>query len=266
MNYVNGLLNADDYSDNSHKTTHIDKHIPTKWKKHLVLVQWKLRYMDDLTRSIKRFSAYDYELFASSVVQEYENSPNGLIVIVKFVYPDEFYRLPNFTIKEPVDITKVQDIIAGDVGKKISEIWYCKNICRGKSRTAFGRLLISNSSMFPRCSLHYDIVCSASARVIEDFPHISVPFISVNRDNWNGELHFENIIPGDVGENFIINLAHNAIRRVSAYTPEIIDFARYIFSLGCNHLCLEFSISGNFFQFIDWDSDNDILVITHMFK
>ena len=221
--------------------------------------------MDDLLRSIKRFSVQDYGLFVASVADEFKTGPDGLIVIAKFVYPDVFQKLPNYIIRSANDIPKADEIFNGTIGRKVSEVWYCKNIAQGSNRTIFGRMLISNNPLFPRCSLHYDIVCNGSARIIEKFPNISVPFISVNRDNWNGRCEFENIMPGDMDENVLMQLGVESVYRTSAYTSDIIDFARYIFSIGCNHLCLEFRVSNNSFQFIDWDSDNDVSVINRSF-
>ena len=116
--------------------------------------------------------------------------------------------------------------------------------------------------MFPsRCPIRYEMVWGTSARIIEQYPLIKNTFIALERDNWNTEPELDQLNNADMSSDEILDVSKKIISISSKYTSEIIDFASFVFSRGCNHLCLEFSYANGIFGFIDWDSDDDMKIL-----
>jgi hypothetical protein len=66
---------------------------------------------------------------------------------------------------------------------------------------------------------------------------------------------------GSKSEDEVLGISRKIVDAISRYTLEIIDFASFVFSCGCNNLCLEFSYTNDDFSFIDWDTDDDLKAI-----
>ena len=238
---------------------HRHKNDPLKWKKHLVLVDWRIRDKIHLLSSINRYNIKDYLYCLKDIAMELDNSNGKYTFIIKLVYKYKFWKLPNIVISSKSDLMCAKQAIEKYNLLSFAEIWFCKNETKNYN-TVFGRMLISNSSLFPnRCSILYELVWSGSARNIELYPNVNCPYISIERSNWNANpiiLELSNKESIDM-----LYLSKEIISKVSAFTPEIKDFASFVFSMGCNHLCIEFSYCNNALNFIDWDSDNDKKVL-----
>lgn len=234
---------------------------PIKWKKHLVLVDWQLREMENLTNTINRYLINDYAQCLKDIKTELNAVGEGYSFIIKLVYKESHFKLPNIVISSTDDLDNAKSLLASIDFSNFEEIWYCKNKTQSKE-TVFGRMLFDNSLLFPtRCAIHYEMVWGASARKIEQFPAINTPFISFDRENWNAVPKVDKIHGGGMNTDEMISKSMGIITEVSKYTAEIVDFASFAFACGCNHLCLEFSYIDKSLNFIDWDSDDDMKVL-----
>ena len=234
---------------------------PIKWKKHLTLVNWKLREREHLLRSINRYRIEDLEDCLGDIKKELARESDECVFVIKLVYKDNYLKLPNIVISTGDDLENARDLLAVTNISKFDEIWYCKN--RNKSDNAvFGRMLFGNNDLFPtRCPIRYEMVWGSSARIIEKYPLISNTFISYDSDSWNTPLVVDCLNCGERYEDEVLATSKKIIDRISKYTLEIIDFASFVFSCGCSNLCLEFSFVDDDFSFIDWDSDDDMKAI-----
>ena len=234
---------------------------PMKWKKHLLLVTWRLRDKDHLFHSINRYPINDSELCLQDINNELIRDEGAYSFIIKLVYKDVFYKLPNFIILSVADLEMTKEKLEDIKLTQFKEIWYCKNRTRDND-IVFGRMLIGNNPLFPnRCPIRYEMVWGDSAREIEQYPFVNEPFISINQSNWNVAPQVDKIDNKDMSIDEILKISESVITAISHYTTEIIDFASYVFSLGCDYLCLEFNYGDNGFSFIDWDSDDDRKVL-----
>ena len=230
---------------------------PLKWKKHLVLVEWKIRDKTHLLDSINRYSIQNYMECIDDIRNEFENLSGEYTFIVKLVYRYNFWKLPNIVITSKQDLIQAKRTIDTYDKTFLSEIWYCKNNTENYN-TVFGRMLISNNQLFPdRCPIRYELVWSTSARNIERYPIINCPFIAVERSNWNAKPEFREINDINMHSIDMISISEKIIKSISLYTSKIKEFGCYVFSRGCNHLCLEFSFCNGELNFIDWDTDDD---------
>ena len=177
--------------------------------------------------------------------------------IIKLVYKYNFMKLPNIIIHSKKRFTSAKKNIETYDTSLLSEIWYCKNNTK-KNSTIFGRMLFSNSQLFPdRANIRYELVWGTSARTIEQFPQMDCSFVSVERTNWNSPLKYLEVNAYDILPEDLYYISDKIIRMISASTSRIKEFGSFVFSMGCNHLCLEFSYFNNELNFIDWDTDND---------
>lgn len=234
---------------------------PMKWRKHLVLVTWRLREKQNLLESIHRYCFINFSVCMNDIKAEIVNAPGEYTFIIKLVYQNEFYKLPNFLVKSIEDLSGISRKFETINAQLFSEIWYCKNRTNS-CETIFGRLLIDNTELFPSiCPISIDMVWDSSARSIEKYPDMGCPFVSIHRRNWNAEPQFETVVSYRHDFEKMTGAAQKVVRHISAYTSEIRHFAEYIFSCGCNHLSIEFSYIDGVLNFIDWDSDNDLRVL-----
>ena len=235
---------------------------PLKWKKHLVLVEWKIRDKAHLLSSINRYPIQNYSECLDDICNELDNSGDEYTFIVKLVYRYNFWKLPNIVISSKRDLLQAKRTINTYDTTFLSEIWYCKNKTKNNN-TVFGRMLISNNQLFPeRCPIRYELVWSTSARNIERYPKISCPFIAVERSNWNAKPVFLEINNFNMSSRDMFFISEKIIRTISLYTSKIKEFGCFVFSRGCNHLCLEFSYCNGELNFIDWDTDNDNKILS----
>lgn len=234
---------------------------PVKWKKHLTLVDWKLRDKKNLYDSINRYLIDDYMECLNDIRRELILSKEGYSFIIKFVYKESYLKLPNIVISSEDDFYCTVNAIKSMNLSKFIEIWYCKNRAN-QNNTVFGRMSFGNTPLFPtRCPIRFEMVWGNSARIIEQYPLINNTFVSYERESWNSKIEIAQLKKGNMHTDDILEVSERIIINASKYTPEIIDFASFVFSRGCNHLCLEFSFANNTFSFVDWDSDDDMKVL-----
>lgn len=238
-----------------------NQQVPVKWRKHMVLVEWGLREEKNLTDSIHRYKAENYEACIEDIKKQMEKAPDENIYIIKLVPLRSYYQLPNLLIDKEKKIEEIYTELRNMQLEHYSEIWYCSNKVQNQG-TVFGRMLIGNGELYPiRCPIRIELVWGSSARVIERYPHVNCPYIAVEKENWNSSPTIKELIAKDMDEEKIINTAMEIVCETGLFYNRIRDFGSYIFSKGCNRLSLEFNYCDGKFSFIDWDSDDDKKVL-----
>ena len=237
---------------------------PLKWVKHIMLVFWGLRDINDLMTTIYRFKINDYKLCLNDIGQEVKNGTNNISYIIKLVYKEKFYKLPNYMINNYKDLKKVNEIICSLKKNDFCEIWYCKH---NDESVLYGRILYELNDVFPLFSeTKVDMVWGNSARMIENFPNINCPFVAIESRNMYDYSIYQAIYKerSPVEINKTVN---NVIKKIRTYHKYIFDFCEFLRQCGCSHVSIEFVYKKDgSLRFIDWDSDNDILGIKNFVK
>lgn len=234
---------------------------PLKWHKYWLLVDWGLREKKNLISSIVRYKICDYQKCLKKIAEAIQLEPGRYTYIVKLIYLNKFYKMPNFVIGHKKDVENTYLALKTMDLSKFVEIWYCRNLTENH-RTVFGRIMISNETLFPPiCPNRVELVWGPSARFIDKYPTMEYPFIAIERENWNSTPVISEIIPMGIDDDILIDRSKQIIGRLNLFKRQTMEFGAFVFSCGCRHLCLEFSHNNRQLNFIDWDSDHDDYIL-----
>jgi len=244
----------------------MEEKVPMKWKKHLMLVEFGLRTMENLQSEIHRFNYNEKEILIEELKERIKCDKNEGIkrfYIVSLIPMQEYYKLPNIIIKEQEDIYKLEQL--SDVGQ-FSEIWFCQKNLDSKNNNFVGRIVIKDT--FDSDEQVLEQVWNCSHREIEKWNKDSeVDYIRASRDGWARRYRMEciNITKSDMldrmKEQFV-----NVVTDIENNREKIEIFMNHLKSIGINELCLEYMNTNHGIQFIDWDTSNDKKVIESIFN
>lgn len=239
----------------------IDSFVPPKWIKHKMLTFWDLRDENDLKSTIHRYNIEEYEKCLQKIDEELGALEGNSVYIIKLVYSNSVYKLPNFLIRGREDLLLCRDKLKSIVEKQFTEIWYCKNTTQ--KETIYGRMLFCLDELFPRTvKQKMEIVWGNSARMIEQYPNLECAFAAAEIDGWGRKFRIIDVIQADKSKTEIQEALVKLLDLLSNYQCRIINFGKFISECGCSALCIEFSYTNDGkFTIIDWDSDNDMKVI-----
>lgn len=242
----------------------MDNFVPLKWIKHKILTIWNLRDENDLKSTIHRYSINEYEKCLQKIDEELRSSGGNFVYIIKLVYRNSVYKLPNFLIHSREDLLTCRDKLKDVKKEQFIEIWYCKNITL--KETIFGRVLFSLDELFPRIvKRKMEIVWGNSARLIEQYPNLECAFASVEIDGWEKNFRIVDVIQADKSKAEIQEAVVMLLDLLIIYQRRIIDFGKFVNECGCSSLCIEFLCENDRkFTIIDWDCDNDMKVINRI--
>lgn len=247
-------------------SSRMDNFVPPKWIKHKMLTFWDLRDENDLKSTIHRYSIEEYDKCLQKIDDELSTSNGSFVYIIKLVYKNSVYKLPNFLIQNREDLLTCRDKLKNVKEKQFIEIWYCKNIAQ--KEMIYGRVLFSLDQLFPRMvTRKMEIVWGNSARMIERYPNLECTFVAVETDGWGKNFRIIDVIQADKSKTEILETLVMLLDLLSNYQSRIISFGKFISECGCSSLCIEFSYTNDGkFAIIDWDSDNDMEVINRISK
>lgn len=242
----------------------MDHFVPPKWIKHLMLTIWDLRNENDLKSTIHRYKIKEYEKCLQKIDEELSTSGGNSIYIIKLVYRNSVYKLPNFLIQSPEDILTCRNKLKNVKENQFIEIWYCKNLTQ--KEMIYGRVLFSLDELFPRIvTRKMEIVWGNSARMIERYPNLECAFVTVETDGWGKNFRIVDVIQADKSKTEIQETLVMLFDLLDNYQSRIINFGKFINECGCSALCIEFSYTKDGkFTIIDWDSDNDMRAINRI--
>lgn len=239
-----------------------DINAPYKWIKHCVLVQWNLRTKENLVNTIIRFKKEDLNELLDEIKDDVIKNPNKYAYIIKLVYRYEYYKLPNIIIRKVEDLLKVKDEMKKYDIDRVEEVWYCKNLVEN-NRCIFGRVLLQHDDLSPLFSpIKMEFAWNSSARIIERFPLVDSSFVSAKKSSWASNVEYESMLVIDKSKDELINTTEKIFYSLSKNYSKINDFCQYAYSCGCKYVCLEFKYENDMIHFIDWDSDNDSLLLS----
>lgn len=240
-----------------------DDFVPLKWIKYEMLAIWDLRNENDLKSTIHRYNIEEYDRCIQNIDNELRVFDQKFVYIIKLIYRNSVYKLPNFLIRSRKDLMICRNKLKNVNQKKFVEIWYCKNIAQEQKEIIYGRMLFSLDELFPRIvTRKMEIVWGDSARLIEQYPNLECAFATVEINGWGKTFRIIDIIQADKSKREIRETLAMILELFSGYQNRIINFGKFINECGCSLLCIEFSyINNENFTIIDWDSDDDMKAI-----
>lgn len=236
------------------------KYTSYKWLKYVIMDFFGLRDICEVSATIHRFSINDAEKCLYEIKEDMKKGLENVYVI-KLIYWEKFYKLPNYLLKNYNDWESCREDLLTREKNQFSEIWYCKN--KFNKDMAFGRILFCLDESFLRLGkIQTEIVWGASARLIDDYPNLYVPFVSLTKNGFANEWVVKDAIYDERNLNNLMQEVENITRKIPIYYPEIRSIGEWLRDCGCKWLSLEFSNNAQGkFDFIDWDTDNDLFAL-----
>lgn len=233
---------------------------PNKWLKYDIMNYFGIRDIGEVCTTIHRYSINDIEKCLYDVKEDMVKKPEGVYVI-KLVYMKKIYHLPNYLLMNLSDWKKCKSELSIKTLQQFSEIWYCGN--EHTPNLIFGRILFCLDDFFPRKGANQlEIVWGASARFIEKYPELDIPFITLTRNGIADEWTIQEILYANRGHDSLMKDVESITTKIPKYYHQICDIGEWLHDCGCTWMSLEFS--GTIYDrlhFIDWDTDNDLFAV-----
>ncbi len=238
----------------------LTKFTPNKWLKYDIMDYFGIRDIGEVCTTIHRYLINDIEKCLYDVKEDMVNNPGG-VYVVKLIYVKIIYHLPNYLLVNLDDWEKCKADLAIREMKQFSEIWYCRNELT--PNLAFGRILYCLDEFFPRKGAHQiEIVWGASARLIERYPELDIPFITLTKNGIVNEWDVQEVLYAGRSHDNLMQDVEGIVTKIPKYYSQIRDIGEWLRDCGCTWMSLEFS-SAVFdkLHFIDWDTNNDLYAV-----
>lgn len=238
----------------------LTKCTPNKWLKYDIMDYFGIRDISEVCTTIHRYLINDIEKCLYDVKEDMANNPGG-VYVVKLVYVERIYRLPNYFLVNLDDWEKCRADLAIREMQQFSEIWYCRNELT--LDLAFGRILFCLDELFPRRGAsQVEIVWGASARLIERYPKLDIPFITLTKNGIVNEWDIQGVLYAGRDHDDLMQDVESIITKIPRYYRQIRDVGKWLRDCGCTWMSLEFSRAAyDKIHFIDWDTDNDLYAV-----
>lgn len=233
---------------------------PNKWLKYDIMDYFGIRDIGEVCTTIHRYSISDTEKCLYDIKEDMAKKPGGVYVI-KLVYVEKLYHLPNYLLINLSDWKKCKLELSIKNLQQFSEIWYCRNeLAPG---LIFGRILFCLDDFFPRRGANQlEIVWGASARLIEKYPKLDIPFITFTKNGIADGWKIQEVLYANRKYDSLMKDVESIITKIPRYYHQIRDIGEWMRDCGCTWMSLEFSSAINDkFHFIDWDTDNDLFAV-----
>lgn len=235
----------------------IKKSTPNKWLKYDIMDFFGIRDISEVSTSIHRYSIKNSEECLYQVKDNMTKNPD-CIYIIKLVYLEKVYQLPNYLLISFDDWKKCKADLTNKKLKQFSEIWYCRNVLN--KSLLFGRMLFCLDELFPRGGVcQIEIVWGESARLIEEYPKLNTPFVRLTKSRSTNEWDISEVLYAGREHDELLKDVKNIITKIPRYYHQILNIGEWLRNCGCTWMSLEFSNTiYDKFHFIDWDTDNDL--------
>lgn len=236
--------------------------VPLKWLKLHAMIFWKLREKSELISTIHRYNIREYQSCINDILLDMQNNDFRKVYIIKLVHLKKILKLPNLIVENCQELAECKAILESNRLADFSELWCC---CNSSDSNVYGRILISLKELFPRIiENRIEIVWGKSARCIEKFPDMKEPFIAIEKVDWSLNYKVKEIIKGSLDIDYMIQTTDKVINMITTYKKAIYCFGQFLKDCGCTNVSLEFSYKCGVFCLIDWDSDNDMIVLDNI--
>ncbi len=239
----------------------INKDDPVKLIKYKILYYYNLLSKNELD-NIVRFGK-NFQLVISYINKTIEESGQyKLLQVIKFVKKNLPGQLINYRIEQKKDVLKFQLFLSEFDQNAYDEIWICKTYIDEKIFSVAGRILFSDAT-FPKAQI-IEQLWKKSPRLIEEYPYeIDFDYARLYRESWGYKWKLEDYYIFNKNKDFslIKNELSRSLILIESIKDKMIIFCNKLIGLSISTFSLEYKITKNRIEIIDWDTPNDLTVI-----
>lgn len=244
---------------------------PIKWKKYKILTYFKLRDYDNLVNEVKRYKSKDIKNLILDIKESMND--NDILYVIQLIKNYQLVNIPNRRIRTIEDLRCfANEVEQNNLCNKYDEIWYNKTQINENNRSVLGR--VSFSTLIDRQILEQ--IWNSSPRILNEVSFSSqvddeydLTYWHAEREKWNKEFETKRMYPKNISSKeldiYEIDKQYT-IKKIQFYRKEIEAFREYLKLIGIREFSLEYKMDNDQFRFIDFDSDNDKLVINRVIK
>lgn len=231
-----------------------------KWSKKLILEKYHLVTYKELINDINRFSIYEAETLIKIIEKELEyNSTRSYRVIL--VSSEHQYFLPNYVVEKKNDLCKLKKFIYSNVG--FQEIWYFCGESRASDETYAGRLsyTLENYNYLEIIEL----ISGDNLRPLEKYSlgNNDIDYIRLSRRSVETVYRIDWIqIESQCNlDNRWLKIVNTLKTYLNLYQTRLANFLNMMKKYGITSFSVDFKMGEKGFQFIDWDTSYDEIVL-----
>jgi len=240
--------------------------VPVKWKKYLILVDFGLISLEELTAEISRYpysatGRLIHDLNRDIRRESKENRKN--LYVIKLVSPDRQGQLPNFRVETQSELGGLQNFLGASKSGEFTEVWFCRTRVDRDIFSVAGRLVFTNDAA---CYTQLvEQVWRSSPRLLEQFSSaLPCPYVRAVRHGWGWPYSIEKVhLPKnwEITSDELAREFSSSLRILEEAREKIETFVSFLDSFSFAAYSLEYKIIGSRLSVIDWDTPNDRKVI-----
>jgi len=245
------------------------EYAPAKWQKYMLLVSYGLLREDELLSQVKRYSVGETDNVLSALREDMrKESAKGRshLYVIKLVPETLYGQLPNFRVSSQEDVLRLYKPLSLARRQGYKEIWYCRTRIDSRVFSVAGRISVS-TLRFPKSQV-IEQVWRCSPRLIESWHRgFQWPYVRAWRISWNWRFHLEEVhIPQSkrISNDRVLEDFRESVRILDRCKERLVVLADHIEECGINSYCFEYKIVDFRVTFIDWDTENDDLVLRRL--
>ncbi len=195
---------------------------------------------------------------------------NSNLYTISLVKNRQLHKLPNVNVKTLKELSDFYESYKTNI-LYYNEVWYCtKHINKTDSPTCVGRISFhtSNTSLDISNEQILEQVWNTTHRDIERFnENYSKAFLRSHRAGFGRRYTIDklNVVPSIEKKQMLQQYFH-IIKEIEQKRDSIENFAEYLSQLGINEFSLEYLLEEGKFSIIDWDSQDDLKVISSVLE
>ena len=189
---------------------------------------------------------------------------------ISLVKNNQLHKLPN------INVTTLEQLLTFYKRYKnntsgFDEIWYCKKqINNSSSPSCVGRISFHTSDIIQDVSSEQILeqVWNTTHRDIENFnENYSKSYVRAHRNGFGRRYIIDKMnIKSDVEKEQIVSQYITVVKEIEQKRDAIENFIDFLQQLDINEFSLEYLLEGGRFSIIDWDSQDDLKVISSVIE
>ena len=244
------------------------KQEPNKWKKHRILVEFGFKTQDELENEVKRYQKEEILEMSKYLEKNLTKQNLPSAYIVSLIPKKEFFKLPNYIVKNKEDLSGILEFINNKKGS-FSEIWCFEKKEKEGLNHVVGRILLNTGLEYNSNPEHIiEEVWSINHRDIERY-HVmlKINYIRASRDGWNRRYNLDCVsIANEDNKKVMLDDFISVVKNIENTRDKIENLLEFLKGIKIPEISLGYMLVGEKFKFIDWDTFDDKRVIDSIFK
>ncbi|MCL2801499.1 MAG: hypothetical protein FWD28_07075 [Treponema sp.] len=238
--------------------------LPLKWKKYLMMAEYNLTTIENLEKQIFRFSIdkiADFYYALKKEIIHYEKYLYKNLFVVKLVKNDAYFMLPNIRVHNLNEFNDLSNKLTNNYLSLFDEIWFCKTLIDDSVFSVAGRFCVYETNRYSAQLVEQ--LWNRSPRLIEIMSNKSdFAYVRAERIEWGRRYKILEIHPSDeINDEKIKTQFYYSMLELERNREKIELFILHLRSFGLEIISIEYKIINGFISFIDWDTNNDSLVL-----